>query len=142
RLFTHGRRLLGVRLKLTVLLVAEVVAAAFYTLLASRLPQGSLRSGLEELAADEAHHLRFHGDFFALQPWGPLGRALWKVGWWALSTAAVLVVLVDHHRTLRALGIPLGEAVQAFGALSARAARAAQPGEVGLDVRFHPGLGG
>src|SRR3712207_9596320 len=75
RLFVRGRRLLGLRLKLMVLLVAEVVGGAFYGLLVSRLPPGPLRRGLEEICEDERHHLRFHGDFFSAQGWGQIGRA-------------------------------------------------------------------
>ncbi len=61
RLFVFARRLLGLRLKLMVLLVAEVVGGAFYGLLASRLPEGALRRGLEQICEDEEHHLDFHG---------------------------------------------------------------------------------
>jgi hypothetical protein len=43
RLFVRGRRLLGLRVKLLVLLVAEVVGLGFYTALARRLGDG--RSG-------------------------------------------------------------------------------------------------
>jgi hypothetical protein len=114
RLFVFGRRLLGLRLKLMVLLVAEVVGGAFYGLLASRLPQGGLRRGLEEICDDEQHHLDFHGDFFARQGWGVLGRAVWHAAWWSLAMAAMGVVMVDHRRTLRTMGIPLVEAVRVF----------------------------
>lgn len=127
RLFVHGRRLLGVRLKLMVLLVAEVVGIAFYGLLASRLPPGPLRLALEEIMADEEHHLRFHGQFFSCQPWGPLARALWRVAWWALASLAAAVVLLEHRRTLRAMHIPLAEAVQVFSVLIAQAERATAP---------------
>ncbi len=123
RLFVHGRRMLGLRLKLMVLLVAEVVGGAFYALLASRLPEGPLRRALGQICEDERHHLRYHGDFFQAQGWGPLMRAGWWAAWWALALAASSVVLVDHRRTLKTLGIPLGEAVRALYALAHEAAR-------------------
>jgi hypothetical protein len=44
-------------------------------------------------------------------------RAVWQAGWWSLALAAMGVVLVDHRRTLRAMGIPLTEAARAFLAL-------------------------
>jgi hypothetical protein len=122
RLFVFGRRLLGLRLKLMVLLVAEVVGGAFYGLLASRLPAGGLRRALEQICEDEGHHLDFHGDFFARQGWGLWGRAAWQVTWWSLALAAMGVVMMDHRRTLRTLGIPLGEAVKAFIGLTREAA--------------------
>jgi hypothetical protein len=117
RLFVSGRRLLGLRVKLMVLLAAEVIGSSFYGLLASRLPAGGLRRALEEICEDEQHHLDYHSEFFARQGWGPGMRAVWQVGWWGLALAAMAVVMVDHRRTLRTLGIPLREAARAFVAL-------------------------
>ncbi|MDY7226613.1 hypothetical protein [Hyalangium rubrum] len=122
RLFVFGRRLLGLRLKLMVLLVAEVVGGAFYGLLASRLPQGGMRRGLEQICEDEQHHLDFHGDFFARQGWGVATRAAWQALWWSLAMAAMAVVMMDHRRTLKTLGIPLAEAARAFIGLTREAA--------------------
>jgi hypothetical protein len=75
---------------------------------------GGLRRGLEEICDDEQHHLDFHGEFFARQGWGVPMRAVWQAAWWSLALAAMSVVLVDHRRTLRTMGIPLTEAVRAF----------------------------
>lgn len=122
RLFVFGRRLLGLRLKLMVLLVAEVIGGAFYGLLASRLPAGDLRRGLEEICEDEQHHLDFHGEFFARQGWGVLMRAGWQAVWWSLAMAAMGAVLVDHRRTLRTMRIPLTEAARVFVGLVREAA--------------------
>jgi hypothetical protein len=122
RLFVFGRRLLGLRLKLMVLLVAEVIGGAFYGLLASRLPAGALRRGLEEICEDEQHHLDFHGEFFARQGWGVLMRAGWQAVWWSLAMAAMGAVLVDHRRTLRTMGISLTEAARTFLGLVREAA--------------------
>jgi hypothetical protein len=122
RLFVFGRRLLGLRVKLMVLLAAEVIGGSFYGLLASRLPEGGLRRALEEICEDEQHHLDYHGEFFARQGWGVLMRAVWQAGWWCLALAAMGVVLVDHRRTLRTMGIPLTEAARAFLSLVREAA--------------------
>lgn len=122
RLFVFGRRLLGLRVKLMVLLAAEVIGGSFYGLLASRLPEGGLRRALEEICEDEQHHLDYHGEFFAQQGWGVVMRAVWQAGWWSLALAAMGVVLVDHRRTLRTMGIPLMEAVRAFLGLVREAA--------------------
>jgi hypothetical protein len=122
RLFVFGRRLLGLRLKMLVLLAAEVVGGSFYGVLASRLPEGGLRRALEQICEDEQHHLDFHGEFFARQGWGVPMRAVWQAAWWSIALAAMSVVLVDHRRTLRTMGIPLMEAARAFLGLVREAA--------------------
>ncbi len=106
-LFVVARRLLGVRFKLVVLLAAETVGLAFYRGLITRLPAGPLRACLAEICDDEVHHLRFHGDAFR-------GDRTFRLAWYPIVTAAAAVVLVDHRRTHRALGIPLAESVRRF----------------------------
>jgi hypothetical protein len=106
-LFLVARRLAGVRFKLVVLLAAETVGLAFYRGLASRLPAGPLRACLEQICDDEVHHLHFHGDAFRAD------RAF-RLAWYPVVTAAAAVVLVDHRRTHRALGIPLAESIRRF----------------------------
>jgi hypothetical protein len=106
RLFVHGRRLFGVRFKLLVLLAAEVIGIGFYGLIARALPGGSMADALKQIFADEEAHLLFHCEFLSGQP-----RVLHWV-WWPLGTAAALAVLWDHHRTLRAFGVPLSAAAR------------------------------
>jgi hypothetical protein len=106
-LFVVARRLAGLRFKLAVLLAAETVGIAFYRGLVTRLPPGPLRDCLDHLIEDETHHLRFHGDAFR----GDRGFALM---WYPVVVAAAAVVLVDHRRTHRALGIPVAETVTRF----------------------------
>jgi len=106
-LFVVARRLAGVRFKLVVLLAAETIGLAFYRGLCTRLPEGSLRACLEEICADEVHHLKFHGDAFA-------GDRAFRMTWYPVVIAAAAVVLVDHRRTHRLLGIPLTESIRRF----------------------------
>jgi hypothetical protein len=106
RLFVFGRRLIGLRLKIMVLLAAEVVGICYYQLLASGLPDSELKSVLREIAADEKDHLRFHCHFLRTQMRTVTHRRLFAVAWWALMLAAALVVLIDHRGALRDLGIP------------------------------------
>ena len=106
RLFVVGRRLMGLRLKVMVLLAAEVVGICYYQLLAGGLPGSELRSVLREIAADEKAHLRFHCDFLHAQMRSRLHRGLFVVAWRALMLAASLVVLIDHRAALRDLDIP------------------------------------
>jgi hypothetical protein len=126
-LFAFARRLMGLRLKLLVLLAAEVVGSGLYGLLASRLPDSPLRRALEELREDERHHLRFHGDFFARQGWGPAMRLASTGLWWTLVLAASGLMLLDHRHTLRVLGIGPLQAARTFLALTVEAARRIQP---------------
>jgi hypothetical protein len=106
-LFLVARRLAGVRFKLIVLLAAETVGLAFYRGVATRLPHGQLRACLDEICADEDHHMRFHGDAFR-------GRRAFRYAWYPVVTAAAAVVLVDHRRTLGELDIPLAESIARF----------------------------
>lgn len=136
RLFVRGRRLLGLRLKLLVLLAAEVIALGFYGLLAERLGTCSIGQALREIADDEAAHLEFHCAFFRAQTTSGWRRGLFALTWRAVAGAACAIVLVDHRETLRALGIAgargrlwrLVEEVQAqvTGAAGARGGYAAE----------------
>jgi hypothetical protein len=106
-LFLVARRLAGVRFKLVVLLAAETVGLAFYRGIITRLPAGVLRETLDEICADEVQHLKFHGDAFR-------GDRSFRLAFYAVVTAASAVVLVDHRRTHRALGISVAESVRRF----------------------------
>jgi hypothetical protein len=106
-LFLVARRLAGVRFKLVVLLAAETCGLAFYRGVCTRLPAGPLRDALDEICADEVHHLRFHGDAFR-------DDRAFRLAYIAVVTAAAAVVLVDHRKTHRALGIGISESVQRF----------------------------
>jgi len=105
RLFVHARRLMGIRFKLLVLLAAEVIGICFYGALSTAVP-GSWASSLAQLCADEEVHLDFHCRFFSLQP-GLAGEML-RLAWRPLGWLAALTVLLDHRRTLSALGLSPG----------------------------------
>jgi len=100
-LFRLGRNLLGVRLKMLVLLVAEVIGDAFYSSLAGPLPDGKLRNALEEIIADERHHLQFHCQFLRGEIRNAFALTLLRLLWWPLAGLANAVVLYDHRKTLR-----------------------------------------
>lgn len=111
RLFVAGRRLIGLRLKLLVLLAAEVLGLGFYALLSRRLGSGTIAEQLREIADDEGMHLEFHADFFRGQV-GDRTAARWvfRAAWWSVALLACGVLLVDHRRTLRAMGVPVSTA--------------------------------
>lgn len=123
RLFVLGRRLMGVRLKLLVLLAAEVVGVGFYGLIAARLDDGSVRRALREICADEERHLEFHRAFFGRACAGFPSRAAFVVAWAVVGAAACAVVLVDHRRTLAALRVSAATAVRVLAALLRGAGR-------------------
>jgi hypothetical protein len=105
--FKRGRNLLGVRWKLWVLDVAEVVSSACYDLLAEAVPAGAVQRALREIADDEAQHLAFHGELFARQLRGSSARIVaFRLAWWLCGAAACAVVIASQGAELAALGIP------------------------------------
>jgi hypothetical protein len=123
RLFVVARRLLDVRLKLLVLLAAEVVGIGFYGLCAGAFPSGPLRAALEQIRDDERAHLRFHRDFFQTEVSPGWRRRVFRIGWTLIGSAASLVVLLDHRRTLRTLGVPMAGAARSLARLVGEAGR-------------------
>lgn len=114
RLFYFGRRLLGVRLKLMVLLAAEVVGICFYRRIAEKIPNGFVKSALLEVVKDEEKHLRFHGDFFRIRVKTFLSKILFRILWRTISFAACVTVILDHRKTFHILGIPNYKTFQKF----------------------------
>ena len=105
RLFVFGRRLVGLRLKVLVLLAAEVVGICYYSALAERLPPGPMRKWLRELVDDERSHLHFHCDFLRTQTQSGWRRRLFVVTWRSVMWAAAITVMIDHRQMLRDLRI-------------------------------------
>ncbi len=114
RLFVYGRRLMGLRLKVLVLLAAEVVGLVYYRAIAERLPPGVLRRWLEELVEDERMHLDFHCAFLRSQVKSRRARLVFLCTWRLLMVAAGVVVLVDHRQTLRDLHLDRGRLWQSW----------------------------
>lgn len=101
KLFVRGRRLLGLRLKIMVLMAAEVVGLTVYRAIAERLPPGSMQDWLGEIVRDEALHLEFHAAFLRRQVRGPIASVVFRAAWRALAVAARLAVSIDHRRMFR-----------------------------------------
>jgi hypothetical protein len=106
-LFVFARRLLGLRLKVLVLLAAEVVGICYYHLLATRLPR-RLQSLLEEIVDDERSHLHFHCSFLRAEARSPWRRFIFTVVWRLAMLAAAMVTVIDHRAALRDLELPAG----------------------------------
>jgi hypothetical protein len=107
KLFVVGRRMIGIRFKLLVLLAAEVIGIGFYGVLGEVLPDGDVSRALKQMCGDEEHHLRFHCDFFRAQRVTPLAYWLLRLAWWPLGLCATAAVLLDHRRTLKVFGLGL-----------------------------------
>ncbi|MFE1382038.1 ferritin-like domain-containing protein [Streptomyces sp. NPDC058740] len=105
--FVRLRRLLGLRLELLVLMVAEVVALRYYLAVrdGTRDPLAAEVAG--RILADEERHVPFHcrrlREDLASLP-APARRAT-TAGWRLLLAGAALVVAYDHGPALRGLGV-------------------------------------
>lgn len=106
-LFVFARRLIGLRLKVVVLLAAEVVGLCYYHLLAVRLPPSRLRDQLLEIVEDERSHLYFHCDFLRTQTRSRSLKIGFIVIWRTVMASAAIVVAIDHRDAIRDLGIGL-----------------------------------
>ncbi len=140
-IFVWARRLAGIRLKLLVLLVAEVVSVVCYGLIAARLPASPARAALLQVAADERHHLRFHADFFAVQIGdSTLRRTLFLASFFAVGICAATVVLIDHRRLFRALDLSSARCTRKFRRILVAAAHGAtaRGSQSGLNVPRMP----
>lgn len=105
RLFVFSRRLMGIRLKVVVLLAAEVVGLCYYHLLSKSLRPCQVKTLLSELVADEESHLYFHCDFLRSQATNGFRRAIFVIVWRLTMLASVLAVMLDHRAAIRDLDI-------------------------------------
>lgn len=109
--FRRVRRCLGLRTKLLTMAAAEVVGIAYYSALRDRVPCATVRASLSVIAREEKRHLDFQADWFARavartpRAWRPLVAAGIALRFGLILSAAVLSVLIDHRRALRALGV-------------------------------------
>ncbi len=105
--FVRLRRLLGLRLELMTLMLAEVVALRYYEALRDGTDDPLLTDVAGRILLDEQRHVPFHcqrlRDGFA-QLHAP-ARAVLAAGWWVLLAGAVIVVAGDHGPALCRLGV-------------------------------------
>ena len=103
RLFVGARRLIGLRMKVLVLLAAEVVGICYYHFLAGRLAGTPMAAWLSEMVQDEQSHLDFHCQFLRGQTDRPWKRSLFRVVWRTTMLFAAIAVLLDHGAAIRDL---------------------------------------
>ncbi|MGY1452152.1 ferritin-like domain-containing protein [Streptomyces sp. SS8] len=107
RAFVRLRRLMGLRMELLVLMVAEVVALRYYRALRDGADDPLTSDVAGRILADEQRHVPFHcerlHDSLAELP-RPLRRPVMSL-WRLMLLAACLVVAADHGPALRRLGL-------------------------------------
>ena len=101
-LFRRCRHLLGFYEELAVLLMAEIVALKYYSVLWNGTPDAALRRVCKQILHDEKFHVRFHCEYLHRQ----LARSprLAAAVLTAMFAGASAVVAWDHRDALVALG--------------------------------------
>jgi hypothetical protein len=109
-LFQRSRRLLGLRGKMAVIAVAEVVGSTFYDTLATRIPCPHVAEVARIIAADEDRHLAFQRDYFTrvLAVTHPLMRPLVALLLWVWFLGVLAGAIVSVAFGQRKLFIALG----------------------------------
>lgn len=105
--FVRLRRLMGLRLELLVLMIAEVVALRYYRALRDGAGDPLTSEVAGRVLADEERHVpfhcaRLHASFMELPR---VVRRPVLAGWRLLLLAVCAVVAVDNGRALRRLGV-------------------------------------
>ncbi|MGY0060583.1 ferritin-like domain-containing protein [Streptomyces sp. LZ34] len=106
-LFVRLRRLLGLRMELLVLLIAEVVALRYYRVLRDGTDDSLTADVAGRILSDEQRHVPFHCERLHASL-AELPRAMRRpvmTLWRLLLLAVSLVVAADHGPALRLLGI-------------------------------------
>jgi hypothetical protein len=105
--FVRLRRLMGLRMELLVLMIAEVVALRYYRVLRDGTDDLLTSDVAGRILSDEQRHVPFHCERLHASL-AELPRAMRRpvmALWWLLLLAASLVVAVDHGPALRRLAI-------------------------------------
>ncbi|CAM5613934.1 hypothetical protein SAVIM338S_05675 [Streptomyces avidinii] len=136
--FVGLRRLLGLRVELFVLMVAEAVALRYYRAVRDGSADPLTREVAGRIHADEERHVPFHCLRLreALAPLPAPARRAAALAWRGALAGAAALVAVDHGPALRVLGVSrrafVAETVRASApmaaAMSGARATAARPG--------------
>ncbi len=114
RLFYRARGLMGVRLKLMVLLCAEIIGCESYEILSRALGNSKAGERLMEIRQDEEMHLRFHCQFFHLLGVRPIFRKLWNMLYLPIALLACFTVILEHRKTFKIFDVPLRDVGSQF----------------------------
>ncbi|GAA2242827.1 MULTISPECIES: ferritin-like domain-containing protein [Kitasatospora] len=107
RIFVRFRRLLGMRLELMVLMIAELVAVEYYRTVRDRVADPLTREVTARILADERRHIPFHCRRLrhSIEELPAALRPVAILGWRLLLLAATLFVILDHGPALHALQV-------------------------------------
>lgn len=113
--FVHLRRLLGLRLEVMILTIAEVVALRYYRALAEGGGDRLLVEVSERILADEHHHVPFQSRRLRLgfRDTPEAARIAIKQLWRATAAAVIVVVAIDHGCAMRVCGVSRREFITA-----------------------------
>lgn len=105
--FVRLRRLMGLRLELLVLMIAEVVALRYYRALRDGTDDPLTTDVAERILSDEQRHVPFHCERLhaSLAELPRAARRPVMALWRLLLLTVCLVVAIDHGPALRRLGI-------------------------------------
>jgi len=108
RAFIALRRLMGLKMELMVLLIAEMIAKRYYRALDEGTQDPVLRAAFGQIRRDEEGHIAFHLDTlnrtFGRWPWWL--RALVYSAWQWMFRIVSALVAIDHRHVLHAVGVP------------------------------------
>jgi hypothetical protein len=109
--FVLVRRLLGLRLELMVLLVAEMIAKRYYRMLRDGTGDPVVKAMCEQILRDEQAHVAFHCEYLhnALAYLPFLVRVFVHFGWRCFFYGVCLLVMYDHRQVMRATGLSPNE---------------------------------
>ncbi|MEM7681527.1 MAG: ferritin-like domain-containing protein [Planctomycetota bacterium] len=127
--FRRLRKLAGLELIISVLLVAEIVALVYYRALSRATRSPTLRTVCGRILEDEGAHVRFHAERIAMlrarRPW--LRRTLAGLAQRGLLMATAVIVWRTHGPVLRAGGYSFVRFVRDLGRCGAMVFGRADP---------------
>ncbi|MGB0579601.1 MAG: ferritin-like domain-containing protein [Limisphaerales bacterium] len=104
--FCAVRKTMGVRFELQVLLLTEIVSAAYYRVLRRHAGDQAMKDMCSLILRDESGHIAFHLDRLEAADKSVLGlrRKVWEAQFWMFGYMAAGVLWANHGPCLRPLG--------------------------------------
>lgn len=112
KLFSKGRRVLGLRTKMITMAAAEVVGVEAYQLIVRYANDPKIVEIARRIASEESGHLRFQSEWFAraLETSTRPGYRIAFGAWYSLiQVVAVALFIADHGPLLKRIGVRRGE---------------------------------
>ena len=109
--FNRVRKLIPrLEYEIQILLSAELIARAYYGLLARQVPEAAIQRCCARLVKDEIKHIAFHAEFFRerFESWTPAAVGIWRMQFRFLFQLAAWLVWWNHRPAFVALGITRG----------------------------------